>query len=92
MRSLRTRLVLWLMPPLVGVGLVAALAGYVFMTRQLTEAYDRDLGDIARAVVPYIELRDGRIALAFGYAVHCKDGADAPSLLARARDPRIHMV
>ena len=33
-----------------------------------------------------------RIALAFGYAIHAKDGHDADSLLARARDPRIHMV
>jgi two-component system sensor histidine kinase TctE len=53
------------MPPLLGVGLVASLAGYFFMTRQLTEAYDRDLGDIARAVVPYIENREGRIGVAF---------------------------
>ncbi|HKA15647.1 MAG TPA: GAF domain-containing protein [Myxococcota bacterium] len=33
-----------------------------------------------------------RIALAFGYAIHGKDGHDAQTLLARARDPRIHMV
>jgi two-component system sensor histidine kinase TctE len=65
MRSLRTRLIVWLMPPLLGVGLIAAGAAYVTITRQLTEAYDRDLGDIARAVVPYVEMHDTRISLAF---------------------------
>ena len=65
MRSLRARLILWLMPPLVAVGLVAAGAAYVFMTDRLTEAYDQDLGDIARAVAPYLENHDGTIALAF---------------------------
>jgi two-component system sensor histidine kinase TctE len=53
------------MPPLVGLGLVAAAGAYLSTTRHLTEAYDRDLGDIARAVVPYIEPREGGIALAF---------------------------
>ena len=65
MRSLRARLILWLMPPLLAVGLIAAGAAYVFMTQRLTEAYDQDLGDIARAVAPYLENRDGTIALAF---------------------------
>jgi GAF domain-containing protein len=53
--------------------------------------------DLARAVSEDVT-RDERvntplrIALAFGYAIHGKDGHDAQSLLARARDPRIHMV
>src|SRR4029453_17762094 len=53
--------------------------------------------DLARAVSEDVT-RDERIntpqriALAFGYAVHGKDGHDAQTLLARARDPRIHMV
>jgi GAF domain-containing protein len=53
--------------------------------------------DLARAVSEDVT-RDERVntplrvALAFGYAIHGKDGHDAPSLLARARDPRIHMV
>jgi GAF domain-containing protein len=53
--------------------------------------------DLARAVSEDVT-RDERvntplrIALAFGYAIHGKDGHDAMSLLARARDPRIHMV
>jgi GAF domain-containing protein len=53
--------------------------------------------DLARAVSEDVT-RDERlntplrIALAFGYAIHGKDGQDAQSLLARARDPRIHMV
>ena len=53
--------------------------------------------DLARAVSEDVT-RDERmntplrIALAFGYAIHGKDGHDAQSLLGRARDPRIHMV
>src|SRR5262245_21015706 len=53
--------------------------------------------DLARAVSEEVT-RDERlntplrIALAFGYAIQGKDGPDAQSLLARARDPRIHMV
>jgi GGDEF domain-containing protein len=53
--------------------------------------------DLARAVSEDVT-RDERIntpqriSLAFGYAIHGKDGPDAQSLLARARDPRIHMV
>ena len=33
-----------------------------------------------------------RVALGFGYAVHPDDGRDSESLLARASEPRIHMV
>ncbi len=53
--------------------------------------------DLARAVSEDVTKDDRmntpvRIALAFGYAIHAKDGHDADTLLARARDPRIHMV
>jgi two-component system sensor histidine kinase TctE len=65
MTSLRQRVVLWLMPPLLVVGAVAAAGAYFFMADRLTAAYDQDLGDIARALIPYLEERDGKIALAF---------------------------
>ena len=53
--------------------------------------------DFARAVAEDVTKDEAlntpeRIALAFGYAVHPDDGTDAASLLARAREPRIHMV
>jgi diguanylate cyclase (GGDEF)-like protein len=53
--------------------------------------------DLARAVSEEVSAdtrlnTPTRIALSFGYAIHAKDGHDAESLLARARDPRIHMV
>jgi len=53
--------------------------------------------DLARAVSEDVTQDESlnapvRIALSFGYAIHPKDGHDAESLLARARDPRIHMV
>ncbi|MEM7411882.1 MAG: sensor domain-containing diguanylate cyclase [Myxococcota bacterium] len=53
--------------------------------------------DFARAVAEDVTKDEAlntpeRIALAFGYAIHPGDGTDAASLLARARDPRIHMV
>lgn len=66
MRSLERTLLVWLLPPLVIVGAVAAGGAYVFMEHRLTAAYDQDLGDIARALVPYLKLReDGRIGLTF---------------------------
>lgn len=66
MRSLERTLLGWLLPPLVIVGAVAAGGAYVFMEHRLTAAYDQDLGDIARALVPYLKPReDGRIALTF---------------------------
>ncbi len=58
MRSLRFRLLAWLIPPLLVVGIAAAGGAYVFMERRLTTAYDHDLGDTARALVPYLR-RDG---------------------------------
>ena len=63
MESLRLRLLAWLFVPLVIVGAVAATGAYYFMERRLTQAYDLDLGDIARALVPYIKVHDGRLVL-----------------------------
>lgn len=65
MRSLRRALFYWIYPPLVLVGLAAAAGAYVFMQHRLTAAYDQDLGDIARALVPYVSYRDGRVQLHF---------------------------
>jgi len=64
MRSLKATLLAWLLPPLIGVGVVAAGGAYVFMERRLTQAYDYDLGDIARAIAPYLQVRDGEVSLA----------------------------
>jgi two-component system sensor histidine kinase TctE len=63
MESLRLRLLAWLLLPLLVVGATAATGAYVFMERRLTSAYDLDLGDIARALVPYVKVRDGRMTL-----------------------------
>lgn len=65
MRSLERTLIAWLLPPLVIVGVVAATGAYVFMEHRLTAAYDHDLGDTARALVPYLRMRDGHVTLAF---------------------------
>jgi hypothetical protein len=53
--------------------------------------------ELARAVADEISNDDQlnrpvRISLAFGYASHPADGADADSLLGRAREARIRMV
>jgi two-component system, OmpR family, sensor histidine kinase TctE len=63
LRSLENALLAWLLPPLVIVGGVAAGGAYVFMERHLTAAYDQDLGDIARALVPYLRMHKGVVAL-----------------------------
>ncbi|HSN20992.1 MAG TPA: sensor histidine kinase N-terminal domain-containing protein, partial [Usitatibacter sp.] len=63
MKSLRLRLFAWLFLPLIVVGATAATGAYVFMERRLTAAYDLDLGDIARTLVPYVRVRDGRLDL-----------------------------
>ena len=65
MRSLRVSLLSWLLPPLVIVGLAAAAGAYVFMQHRLTAAYDQDLGDIARALVPYLRNVKGHVELVF---------------------------
>ncbi|HEY4999877.1 MAG TPA: sensor histidine kinase N-terminal domain-containing protein, partial [Usitatibacter sp.] len=64
MQSLRKRLVAWLLLPLVLVGVVAGSGAYAFLERRLTAAYDLDLSDIARAIVPYVQMKDGKLALA----------------------------
>ncbi|HUQ29220.1 MAG TPA: sensor histidine kinase N-terminal domain-containing protein [Usitatibacter sp.] len=65
MQSLRLRLLAWLLPPLVVVAIVAAGGAYLFLERRLTAAYDHDLGDIARALLPYIRDQDGTLGLDF---------------------------
>src|SRR4051794_29486742 len=65
MRSLERTLLAWLLPPLVVVGAVGSYGAYVFMDRRLNSAYDHDLGDTARALVPYLRIRDGKLTLAF---------------------------
>src|SRR5258706_4321322 len=65
MRSLRQRLVAWLMLPLIVVGVVAGGGAYVFLERRLTAAYDLDLADIARAMVRYVRATDGVVSLVF---------------------------
>ena len=65
MRSLRQRLLVWLLPPLIVVGVVAGSGAYVFLERRLTAAYDLDLSDIARALIPYLRARNGAISLVF---------------------------
>jgi two-component system sensor histidine kinase TctE len=65
MRSLRRRLVAWLLPPLVVVGVVAAAGAYVFMDRRIAAAYDQNLGDIARALAPYIRANGDSLTLDF---------------------------
>jgi two-component system sensor histidine kinase TctE len=65
MKSLRLRLLAWLLPPLVVVAAVAAGGAYMFLERRLTAAYDHDLGDIARALIPYIRDDRGRLYIDF---------------------------
>ena len=53
--------------------------------------------ELARAVADEISKDEHlnepiRVSLAFGYASHPDEGADAEALIARAREPRIHMV
>jgi two-component system sensor histidine kinase TctE len=64
-RSLSATLLAWLLPPLLVVGAVAAAGASVFMQRRLDAAYDQDLGDIARALVPYLRVSEERVWLAF---------------------------
>jgi two-component system sensor histidine kinase TctE len=63
MKSLRLRLFAWLLLPLLAVGATAATGAYIFMARRLSDAYDLNLGDIARTLVPYIKVTDGKLAL-----------------------------
>jgi len=62
-KSLRARLLAWLLVPLVVVGVAATGGAYTFLDRRLTDAYDLDLGDIARALVPFVRIQDGRAVL-----------------------------
>ncbi len=65
MASLRLRLLAWLLPPMLVVAIVAAGGAYLFLERRLTAAYDHDLGDIARALLPYIRDDAGRLVIDF---------------------------
>jgi len=65
MKSLRLRLLAWLLPPLLVVAVVAAGGAYTFLERRLNAAYDHDLGDIARALIPYIRDDNGRLFIDF---------------------------
>jgi two-component system, OmpR family, sensor histidine kinase TctE len=65
MRSLRKRLLAWLLLPLLMVGIAAGSGAYAFLERRLTTAYDLDLSDIARAIVPHVRMRNGALALTF---------------------------
>ena len=52
---------------------------------------------LARAVADEVSKDDAlnepvRIGLAFGYAIHPEDGADARTLLEKAATPRIRML
>jgi two-component system sensor histidine kinase TctE len=79
MPSLRSRLLAWLLPPLLIVGVVAAGGAYVFMERRLAAAFDQDLGDIARTLLPYVKSIEGRILIDVGAqaeAVLRADSAD----------------
>ena len=63
MRSLRKRLLAWLLLPLLLVGVAAGSGAYVFLDRRLTAAYDLDLSDIARAIVPHVRMKNGVLTL-----------------------------
>jgi two-component system sensor histidine kinase TctE len=63
MRSLRARLLAWLLPLLLVVGAAATAGAYVFMEQRLTAAYDLDLTDIARALVPHLRVNAGEVTL-----------------------------
>lgn len=63
MTSLRARLLAWLLPLLLVVGVSAAAGAYVFMERRLTAAYDLDLADIARALLPHLRADEADISL-----------------------------
>ena len=92
MRSLRQHLLLWLLPPLLTVGAVATTGAYFFMERRLTDAYDLDLGDIARTVVPYIHIANGEPVLTFDRqadAVLRADSTDAVFYSVFDRDGRL---
>jgi two-component system sensor histidine kinase TctE len=65
MTSLRNRLFIWVLAPLVVVGAAGGAGAFVFMERRLESAFDADLGEVARAVLPYVHSNDGQLVLAF---------------------------
>ncbi len=92
MRSLKLRLLAWLLLPLVLVGAAAAGGAYVFLERRLNAAYDLGLGDIARAVVPYIVVTDNGVRLdlpPIGEAILKADSSDQIYYAVRDRGGRL---
>ena len=81
MRSLRQHLLLWLLPPLLIVGAVATAGAYAFLERRLTAAYDLDLGDIARTVLPYVHVVDGKPTLVFDQQADAVLRADSTDIV-----------
>ena len=93
MASLRFRLVGWLLPPLVVVGVVAAGGAYAFLERRLTDAYDLDLGDIARALVPYVRMREQKLSLEITELADAVLRADSTDqIFYTVRDAKNHVV
>jgi len=80
-RSLRQHLLLWLLPPLLIVGAVATAGAYAFLERRLTDAYDLDLGDIARTILPYVHLVNGRPTLVFDQQADAVLRADSTDVI-----------
>jgi two-component system sensor histidine kinase TctE len=93
MASLRFRLIGWLLPPLVVVGGVAAGGAYIFLERRLTDAYDLDLGDIARALVPYVRMREQKLSLEITELADAVLRADSTDqIFYTVRDAKNHVV
>jgi two-component system sensor histidine kinase TctE len=93
MRSLRFSLLAWIVPPLAIVGLAAAGGAYVFMQHRLTAAYDQDLGDIARALVPYLRVNGQKIELVFNEKSDAVLRADSNDQIFYAvRDEQGHLI
>jgi two-component system, OmpR family, sensor histidine kinase TctE len=53
-RSLRAHLLLWLVPPVVGVIIISSVASYTLALKFATEAYDTGLFDAARSLAQQI--------------------------------------
>lgn len=55
-RSLRTQLLLWLVPPMVGIVVVTVFASYTLALKFATQAYDTGLFDAARSLAQQIRV------------------------------------
>ena len=93
MTSLRLRLLWALLPLLVIVSAAAAGGAYMFMSQRLTAAYDLDLGDIARALVPHLRMSTGGVALEFSELADTVLRSDSSDqIFYQVRDARGHLV